>query len=475
MFIPTQQTLPSYFSSMDTTKPTSTSRSKLSKTFHKVLPFKKSTKSLSNNGFCLLLPHDNKFKNTETDPLRHFNKHLADDPVHRNRAAIEAFVAKLFATISSLKAAYAELQAAQFPYNGEAVQCADQGVVDELKRISEMKRMFLKKQVDVSQAHVTLLLSEIEEQQSLMKMYEITMNKMEREIKSKDFEISSLKTQLSEITSVNKSIETKLNSSACFPLRDDVTLHNLTPTHFVDVLHYALRSVRSFVKVLVRDMINAHWDIDAAVQAIDPTIVFAKPSYRCFAIESYVAREMFEGFSDGFNNDGDDEGEDNNNNSNSNNSNNKARWFNRFKRMKSITTQQLLKENPKSIFGKFTRAKYMRLVHPKMEASLYGNLSQRKTLNTWQYPDTVFFGAFTEMARRVWVLRCLAAAFEKEVSVFMVRKGCRFSEVFMESVTDEAVVASRGGEVRVGFTVVPGFKIGDTVVQSQVFVLPARR
>ncbi|XP_035841428.1 protein GRAVITROPIC IN THE LIGHT 1 [Helianthus annuus] len=419
------------------TKPTSTSRSKLSKTFHKVLPFKKSTKSLSNNGFCLLLPHDNKFKNTETDPLRHFNKHLADDPVHRNRAAMEAFVAKLFATISSLKAAYAELQAAQFPYNGEAVQCADQGVVDELKRISEMKRMFLKKQVDVSQAHVTLLLSEIEEQQSLMKMYEITMNKMEREIKSKDFEISSLKTQLSEITSVNKSIETKLNSSACFPLRDDVTLHNLTPTHFVDVLHYALRSVRSFVKVLVRDMINAHWDIDAAVQAIDPTIIFAKPAYS--------------------------------------NSNNKVRWFNRFKRMKSVTTQQLLKENPKSIFGKFTRAKYMRLVHPKMEASLYGNLSQRKTLNTWQYPDTVFFGAFTEMARRVWVLRCLAAAFEKEVSVFMVRKGSRFSEVFMESVTDEAVVTGGGGEVRVGFTVVPGFKIGDTVVQSQVFVLPARR
>ncbi|KAJ0443723.1 putative protein gravitropic in the light 1 [Helianthus annuus] len=117
----------------------------------------------------------------------------------------------------------------------------------------------------------------------------------------------------------------------------------------------------------------------------------------------------------------------------------------------------------------------MRLVHPKMEASLYGNLSQRKTLNTWQYPDTVFFGAFTEMARRVWVLRCLAAAFEKEVSVFMVRKGCRFSEVFMESVTDEAVVTGGGGEVRVGFTVVPGFKIGDTVVQSQVFVLPARR
>ncbi|XP_076955227.1 protein GRAVITROPIC IN THE LIGHT 1-like [Bidens hawaiensis] len=449
---------------MDSTKPTSANRSKLSKTFHKVLPFKKSSsKSLSNNGFCLPLPHDHKQKNKNPDSTtdhsnKHFNKHPSDDPDLRNKAAMEAFVAKLFATISALKAAYAELQAAQFPYNGDVVQCADQGVVDELKTISELKRSFLKRQIDSSPPHVTLLLAEFQEQQSLMKMYEITMNKMEREIKSKDYEISSLQKQLTEINSVNKSIETRLSSGQCFPLFDHVNVSDITPTNFVDVLHYTLRSVRNFVKLLVRDMINAHWDIDAAVKAIDPTITFPKPSYRCFAIESFVAREMFDGF--GFNDEGGYEGED------------RFQWFNRFKKMKSLTTSQVLQENPKSAFGKFARAKYMRLVHPKMEASLYGNLSQRKILNTWQFPDTCFFSAFTEMTRRVWVLRCLAAAIGKEVSVFQVRKGCRFSEVFMESVTDEAFT---GGEVRVGFTVVPGFKIGDTVVQSQVYVPPLRR
>nr|XP_043625473.1 protein GRAVITROPIC IN THE LIGHT 1-like [Erigeron canadensis] len=442
---------------MDTTnKPTSTtSRSKFSKTFHKVIPFKKSTKSLSNNnGFCLLLPHDNKFKNSDTgnESRRHFNK-LVDNAELRNKAAMEAFVAKLFATISSLKAAYAELQVAQFPYNGDAVQCADQGVVDELKAISEMKRSFLKKQIDSSPPHVTLLLSEMQEQQSLMKMYEITMNKMEREIKTKDYEVFSLKKHLVELESTNKSLELKVNSSGCFSILDNVKLSDLTATNFVTVLHYTLRSLRNFVKLLVRDMVNAHWDIDAAVKAIEPNVVFSKQSYKCFAIESYVTREMFDGFNEN------DDNED------------RFQWFNRFKKMKSISTMQVLKENPRSAFGKFTRAKYMRLVHPKMEASLYGNLSQRKTLNTWQFPDTAFFSAFTEMARRVWVLRCLAGGFEKEVSVFQVRKGCRFSEVYMESVTDDG-----GGEdLRVAFTVVPGFKIGDTVVQSQVYVLPGRR
>ncbi|KAI3736939.1 hypothetical protein L2E82_26928 [Cichorium intybus] len=76
-------------------------------------------------------------------------------------------------------------EAQETAVQGRAVQCADQGVVDELKAISDMKRSFLKKQIDSSLPHVTILLSEIKEQQSLMKMYEITMNKMAREIKSK--------------------------------------------------------------------------------------------------------------------------------------------------------------------------------------------------------------------------------------------------------------------------------------------------
>ncbi|KAJ9535390.1 hypothetical protein OSB04_un001495 [Centaurea solstitialis] len=448
---------------MDTiNKPTRTT--KLSKTFHNLLPFKKS--STKSNPFCLLLPthqnkfNENNFKSYESSSHRHFNKHLVDN----TRASMDAFIAKLFATISSLKAAYAELQAAQFPYNAQAVQCADQAVVDDLKTLSDMKRSFFKKQIDPSPPHVTLLLAEIQEQQSLMKMYEITMNKMEREIKSKDFQLSSLRKQLLEADSFNKSVEKKLNSSGCFPVLDNVGLSDLTPANFIDVLHYALRSVTSFVKLLVRDMVNAHWDIEAAVKVIEPNVVFSKSSYRCFAIESYVTREMFVGFNDNDEVVPEEEGAE------------RFRWFDRFKKMKSLTTAQLMKEDPRSDFGRFARAKYMRLVHPKMEASLYGNLSQRKTLNTWQFPDTAFFGAFTEMARRVWVLRCLAAAFDKEVGVFEVRRGCRFSEVYMESVTDEAFGVGQGSDgLRVAFTVVPGFKIGETVVQSHVYVAATRR
>ncbi|GFP94844.1 hypothetical protein PHJA_001628800 [Phtheirospermum japonicum] len=89
-----------------------------------------------------------------------------------------AFLAKLFAAISSIKVAYAELQIAQLPYDNDAVQSVDQAVVDELKSISELKRRFMKNQIGSSPPHVTLLLAEIQEHQSLMKIYEITMKKI---------------------------------------------------------------------------------------------------------------------------------------------------------------------------------------------------------------------------------------------------------------------------------------------------------
>ncbi|KAL2455037.1 Plant protein of unknown function (DUF641) [Abeliophyllum distichum] len=98
----------------------------------------------------------------------------------KNSAVMEAFLAKLFATISAIKAAYADLQTPQFPYNNEAIQSANQTIVDELKALLELKHIFVKKKIDSSPPHVTLMLAEIQEQQSLMKTYEITMNKMRR-------------------------------------------------------------------------------------------------------------------------------------------------------------------------------------------------------------------------------------------------------------------------------------------------------
>ncbi|KAJ6367890.1 hypothetical protein OIU78_000459 [Salix suchowensis] len=110
-----------------------------------------------------------------------------------------------------------------------------------------------------------------------------------------------------------------------------------------------------------------------------------------------------------------------------------------------------------------------------MECSLFGNLNQRKLVSSGGFPDSAFFNAFVEMARRLWALNLLAFSFGEDVSIFQVAKNCRFSDVYMEAVTQDSVLetTTAGTDLLVAFTVVPGFKIGKTVIQSQVYLSPA--
>ncbi|XP_042007721.1 protein GRAVITROPIC IN THE LIGHT 1-like isoform X2 [Salvia splendens] len=416
-------------------------RSRIAKTFSRVISLKSSSKNRSNHpGFCLFLPQE-KLRCCESHQLE---KEDAEEAMEecKTRAAMEAFVAKLFATISTAKAAYAELQLAQFPYNGDAIQCADQAVVDQLKALSELKYSYIKKQIDSSPPHVTLMLAEIQEQQSLMKTYEITMKKMRAEIESKEARIASLQQSLRESVESNKSLEKKMNASGSFSVLDGVRFSDVSPRDFILVLHYALRSVRGFVKLLIREMESANWDIDAAADAIQHDVVFKKRDHKAFVFESFVCREIFSGFNDaGFAVQG---GE-------------------------SSVRGETPRQRRDFFFDQFRVLRS--LVHPKMEFSFSGNLNQRKMVNSGEFPETEFFKAFAEMGRRIWLLHSLSFSFDRRVSLFQVSRNSKFSEVYMESVMDEALTAADGG-VRVAFTVVPGFKVGQTVVQSQVYLFP---
>ncbi|KAF3451317.1 hypothetical protein FNV43_RR07412 [Rhamnella rubrinervis] len=453
---------------MDTVRPKSAlnSKSRLARTFQKVINIRTATRIASNNGICMLTSQA-KVKEDDWDKSKQFHKN-EEIFKGRNRAVLEALVAKLFAGITSIKASYAELQMAQNPYNSEAIQVADQSVVNELKSISELKRSFLKKELDLS-PQVTMMLAEIQEQQSLMKTYEITIKKLQAEVDHKDSDISFFQKQLDDSVSFNKSLEKKLNASGPLPMFDNLRISMLNPNHFVQFLQHTLRSIRSFVKLMIREMESARWDLDAAIKFIEPEALFAKPSHRSYAFESFVCKTMFEGFNyPNFKLPNDQDHD-------------QRLFFEKFKKLKPVSPKEFLTQNWNSDLGKFTRDKYLHLVHAKMECSLFGNLSMRKMVSSGGYPETAFFTAFAEMSKRVWLLNCLAFSFEEEVDIFQVKRDCRFSEVYMECVTQEAALLSSGElndanadvELRVGFTVVPGFRIGNTVIQSQVYLSPA--
>ena len=107
-------------------------------------------------------------------------------------AAADSLLATLFAGVSAVKAAYAQLQLAQFPYDAEAIQSADAAVVAELTRLSDTKRRYLRDPAAAARgaaaAGHTALAAHAEEQRHLLKTYQITARKLESELRAKDAE-----------------------------------------------------------------------------------------------------------------------------------------------------------------------------------------------------------------------------------------------------------------------------------------------
>lgn len=445
------------FLQMDSIKPSALptpNKSRLARTFAKVLHFRMAT------GVALV----DEIQKVKSQDNVSEDLSVGKDEELENKVAMEALLAKLFASVSSVKAAYAQLQHAQSPYDADGIQAADQMVVSELMSLSELKQCYLKKQFDPS-PETALLSAEIQELKSVVKTYEIMGKKFESQLRLKESELIFLREKLDEETKQNRQIEKRLNQSGQLRVLDNLHHSGLTPTHFTTVLRHTIKSIRSFVRLMVEEMKSNSLDIDAAANAIQPSAVYWKDDHKCFAFESYVCRQMFDAFnypdfSLSYKSLPDKKPEQEH-----------QLFFRQFMELKSLKPKEFLAQKPKSTFAKFCHVKYLRLVNPQLESSLFGNLSQRNTVNAGEFPNTTFFSSFAEMAKRVWLLHCLSFSFEPEASIFQVSKGCRFSEVYMESVADEAFLSPES-DPQVAFTVVPGFRIEKTVIQCQVYLSP---
>uniref|UniRef100_A0A0D9ZVK3 Uncharacterized protein n=1 Tax=Oryza glumipatula TaxID=40148 RepID=A0A0D9ZVK3_9ORYZ len=318
-------------------------------------------------------------------------------------AAAHALVASLFAGVSAVKAAYAQLQQAQHPYDAEAIQSAD----------AAMER-----------AHPGRTLAAL----------------------------------------------------------DGLHLSGLNATHFLTALRHAARSVCSFAKSMLGEMRRAGWDPVAAAAAAHPGVPLRHPGDAKFALESFVALKMFDGFHRrdfGLSALHDRSSYD------------RRRLFDEFAELKATPAAEFLdaRSSRWGALGEFLRDRYLSVVHERMEEAFFGSTAQRGAAASAgaALPGTPWFAEFAEMARRVWLLHCLFLAFDDggASTIFQVAAGARFSEVYMESVGDgdgddggagTAVAAAAAGDRVVGFTVVPGFKVGRTVMQCRVYLSrPARQ
>ncbi|GER47637.1 hypothetical protein STAS_24740 [Striga asiatica] len=366
-----------------------------------------------------------------------------------NKLLEEAFLAKVFANISAVKAAYAQLQSAQFPYDPDEIQFADGIITSELNKLSELKQHYANNVLDELTPEKTLLLCEIRELDSLLVTYRVTCEKLGSQLRLKDSEIIFLREKLAEAKGHNDLLQSRFLSLGG---DNNAELSGLLPSHFIGCLQEAVNSVRGFTRLLVDKMGFAGWDLELAARSIQPGI---KPGHLCYAFESFVCREMFDGFNGrDFSLFGKEK-------------RSRCTFFERFLEVKkSIGPVDYEARRPDSEFAAFCRGKYLRLMRPKLERSIFGSLELRESVDSGEFPDSPFWGAFCEMAKGIWLLHCLAMSYSPEVSVFRVKERSRFSEVYMESVNDDEAFPV----VNVGFTVLPGFMVDRTVVQCQVYL-----
>lgn len=394
-----------------------------------------------------------------------------EEAANQNPEAVEALVSKIFTNISSLKSAYIRLQAAHTPYDADKIQAADKLVISELKNLSELKHFYRENNPRPTyiSPQDSRLAAEIQEQQSLLKTYEVMVKKFQSEIHNKDSEILQLQQHIQEATLKKAKLEKNLklrglssssNKSEGSVDGSESLSIELTPELFKSTVEVASKAIHDFSKPLINMMKAAGWDLDAAANSIEPDIVYAKRAHKKYAFEYHICQKMFSGFQQ----------EHFGLKSENETATSKESFFQQYLALREMDPLDSVGQNPDSDFGKFCRSKYILVVHPKMEASFFGNLDHRNYIMGGGHPRTPFYQAFLKLAKAIWLLHRLTYSFDPVIKVFQVSKGSEFSEVYMESVVKNFLVDENSEKPKVGLMVMPGFGIGGSVIQCRVYL-----
>ncbi|KAF0928439.1 hypothetical protein E2562_003251, partial [Oryza meyeriana var. granulata] len=147
---------------------------------------------------------------------------------------------------------------AHTPYDPDKIQAADQLVIEELTKLSELKHAYREKNPKPVAAtpQDARLLSEIQEQQNLLKTYEVMVKKFQSQIQTRDTEITHLQQQIDEAKLRKSKLEKKLKQRGLLNKEseesDDEENYfsiELTPTKSIWLLHRLAYSFDPKVKV----------------------------------------------------------------------------------------------------------------------------------------------------------------------------------------------------------------------------------
>lgn len=412
---------------------------------------------------------------------------------------LETLVTNIFSTVSSLRSSYLHLQAAHSPYDPVKLEIADKAVVVEIRRLSDLKHSYMERDAIVSgqsvdygspehkpspnpsfdRRHHQQQHQQQPQQQHqnppkevLLKSYEGIINNFHIEVRKKNAEVESLKDMLAESTLQREKLERKVKrleqqiakEGANGGPSSALDSNSPTPQLLESAVQGASEVSKSFTKLLISLMKAAQWDLDAACDSIEVGVNYARRSHRKYAFESYVCQQMWNGF----------ENEDfyifGSLSSILDPEKHRRDCLDEYLDVKGIDPLELISVNPDCLFGKFCHKKFLQLVHPKMETSFFGNFEHRNQITEGSHPNSQFYQSFLRLAKAVWLVHRLAFAFNPTASIFQARRGTPFAPMCMDSVVTGMDIQENNSLAKVGFSVMPGFRVDKVVIKCQVYL-----
>lgn len=146
-------------------------------------------------------------------------------------------------------------------------------------------------------------------------------------------------------------------------------------------------------------------------------------------------------------------------------------------RTKSQTISTLLETESKdsselSFLSQFCVQKFRKIV--PSEAFFGGDCRHHLELEQGHHPDTPFYRSFLSAAVSVWLLQRLACSFEQKIVPIVPTRGDAFQRRFMAPVVPgvgDAEGEENDGNLEIAFTVFPGFRVSESVVESLVYIV----
>ncbi|KAA8549357.1 hypothetical protein F0562_001041 [Nyssa sinensis] len=393
---------------------------------------------------------------------------------------MELMMGEVFEVVSAMKRAYVSLQEAHCPWDPDKMRVADVAVVAELRKLAVLRERFRRSGRECGGGRVRRIGTAGATLREVVAPYEAAVEELKREVKSKEVEVENLREKLKTAATLNGSNGGRKGRSHQSKRKVSCSQGQVSAAPAPDLFEATMSLVneasRSFTSLLLSLMRSAHWDIAAAVRSIEAASLTATTdtsptsgvgsNHAKYALESYVNRKIFQAFDhETFYMDG-------SLSSLLHPDQYRRDCFTQYRDMKAMDPIELLGILPTCGFGKFCSKKYLSIVHPKMEESLFGDMEQRRQVLAGNHPRSQFYGEFLGLAKAVWLLHLLAFSLDPPPSHFEASKGAEFHPQYMESVVRLSGVRAGVGLV-VGFPVSPGFKLGNgSVIKARVYLVP---